>query len=131
MYVAKSESGLICVKGETFFPFDAEKIIDYVKRADIRPKYDKYTEKSEIIKELPYRTILGYAKIKQILVVASRDIVIATQLITSKQQKTMYTPTFSIELPEYPPQKDPVRALVPIGGWIIQEKSGGSQVIYA
>ena len=44
----------------------------------------------------------------------------------------MYTPTYSIELPEYPPQKTPVRAFVIIGGWVIRSlPDGGSECVYA
>lgn len=132
IFVKKGESGLTCVKGETYFPFDAEKIIEYIKRADIRAEYDKHTETAHIITEYEHRTFLAYAKIKRILVVASRDITFATQLITSEEEQTMYTPTYSVDLPDYPEQNDPIRASLPIGGWVIKKTDdGGSHIVYA
>lgn len=131
VFIKKGDTGLVCVKGETYFPFDAEKIIEYIKRADIRHEYDKYTDNAKIIDEVDHRTIICYAKVKQILVVASRDLTFASQLITSKQTGCMYTPTYSIDLEEYPPQKEPIRAEIPIGGWVlIQTPEGGSNCIY-
>ena len=131
VYTKFSKSGLACVKGETYFPFDAEKIIEYIKRADIRHEYDKYTDEAFIIDEAEHRTLIVYAKIKKIMVVSSRDLTFATQLITSKKLKTMYTPTYSIELPDYPPIKKAVRAEMPNGGWVIMETpDGGSTVVY-
>lgn len=86
IYVKKSERGLVCIKGETIFPFDAELIVSYLMRVDRRHEYDKFTDHANIIQELPRRTFLVYAKIKQILVVASRDITFTSQIITSKKQ---------------------------------------------
>lgn len=36
-----------------------------------------------------------------------------------------------MELPQYPPQTDPIRATCPIGGWVIKKSGEGSHVIYA
>eukprot|EP00344_Euplotes_crassus_P001101 CAMPEP_0197006980 /NCGR_PEP_ID=MMETSP1380-20130617/38317_1 /TAXON_ID=5936 /ORGANISM="Euplotes crassus, Strain CT5" /LENGTH=921 /DNA_ID=CAMNT_0042426863 /DNA_START=160 /DNA_END=2922 /DNA_ORIENTATION=+ len=132
IFTKTAESGLICVKGETYFPFDAEKIIEYIKRADIRHEYDKYTDSAFIIKETDHRTILAYAKIKKVLVVSSRDLTFATQLITSKQCKTLYCPTYSIELDDHPPREGSIRAALPIGGWVLMETpEGGCKAVYA
>ena len=131
IFVRKSERGYIWVKGETYFPFEPERIIDYLKKVDIRKEYDEFTENAQIIEELPYRTFLAYAKIKRILVVASRDIVFASQIINSKKTNTMYTPTYSIVHPNFPEQKDPIRAEVFIGGWCMIKKGEGCQVVYA
>mmetsp|Transcript_19248 Transcript_19248/g.22293 ORF Transcript_19248/g.22293 Transcript_19248/m.22293 type:complete len:483 (-) Transcript_19248:1230-2678(-) len=87
IFVKKSEAGLVCVKGDTYFPFDAELILAYVMDIDRRPEYDKFTERAEIVSELPHRTFLAYAKIKKILVVASRDLTFATQIVKSKAQE--------------------------------------------
>lgn len=131
IFVRKSERGYICVKGETYFPFEPERIIDYLRKVDTRKEYDEFTESAQIIEELPHRTFLAYAKIKKILVVASRDITFVSQIVTSKKTKTMYTPTYSIVHPDFPPQKDPIRAEVFIGGWVMIKKGEGCQVIYA
>ena len=131
MWVRKSERGFIWVKGETYFPFDPERIIDYLRKVDVRHEYDRFTDYAQIIEELPYRTFLAYAKIKQILVVASRDIVFTSQIITSKKTNTVYTPTYSIEHPDFPPKKEPIRANVLVGGWVMVKKGEGCQVIYA
>jgi len=131
IFVRKGETGLTCVKGETYFPFDAEKIIEYVKRADIRKHYDKHTDTAHIIEEMPYRTMTVYAKTKQILVVAARDVTFTSQLITSKETGCMYTPTYSIELPEYPAEKSPVRAFLKLGGWVLKSMpDGGCECVY-
>lgn len=131
MWVKKSERGLVWVKGETYFPFDPERIIDYLRKVDVRHEYDRFTDYAQIIEELPYRTFLAYAKIKQILVVASRDIVFTSQIITSKKTNTVYTPTYSVEHPDFPPKKEPIRANVLIGGWVMVKKGEGCQVVYA
>ena len=131
MFVKKSERGYIWVKGEMYFPHDPERIIDYLRKVDVRSEYDRFTDYAQIIEELPYRTFLAYAKIKQILVVASRDIVFTSQIITSKKTKTVYTPTYSFEHPDYPAKKEPIRANVLIGGWVMVKKDEGCQVVYA
>lgn len=131
IFVRKSERGYICVKGETYFPFTPERIIDYLRKVDTRKEYDEFTENAKIIEELPHRTFLAYAKIKKVLVVASRDILFVSQIVTSKKTNTMYTPTYSFVHPEFPPQKDPIRAEVLIGGWVMVRRGEGCQVIYA
>lgn len=120
------------MKGEGYFPFDAEKIIEYIRRADIRHEYDKYTDHAKIITETDHRTILAYAKIKKYMIVSPRDLVFATQLITSKECGVLYCPSYSVELAEYPPNKDAVRAQLPLGGWILMNApEGGCKAIYA
>lgn len=98
---------------------------------DKRKEYDKFTKDAQILEELPYRTFLATATLIRILVVASRQIVFTSQLIKSKETGCLYTPTFSIDHDDVPVVKDPVRALVHIGGWVIMPRGTGSQVIYA
>lgn len=97
---------------------------------DKRHEYDKFTKHANIIEELPYKTFIATATIIKILVVASREIVFTSQLITSKKTNILYTPTFSVEHESMPIRKDPVRAEVFIGGWIVMPRGDGCQIIY-
>jgi len=53
-----------------------------------------------------------------------------TQFIKDNDTGIVYTPTFSIDHPDFPEKKEPVRASILLGGWILIPTKTGCSTVY-
>ena len=100
------------VKGVVKYPFTPDEVISQVLIVEERKEYDKQLKEGQIVSEHVYDTFVGYAILKKLLIVSSRDLVFASQFFKCKKTGIVMTPTISIDHPDYPEKKDPVRGIL-------------------
>ncbi len=75
--------------------------------------------------DLPFETSLFYQKHKKVLVVSPRDLIAIGKTVRISKDEA-YIITRSVTLPQFPENKNIVRAFTPLSGWHIKVKEPGS-----
>mmetsp|Transcript_13444 Transcript_13444/g.19635 ORF Transcript_13444/g.19635 Transcript_13444/m.19635 type:complete len:237 (-) Transcript_13444:9-719(-) len=119
--LVKEAQGGHAFLSEFSLPFKAQDILDFLRNTQERQTWDKYIQ--EIEQVFVHSNIeVVYARIKKILLVSSRDALVANKL-TQLEKGLLYV-SKSIEHPKYPEKADAVRARLEASGYFLEEVPG-------
>jgi len=127
MYTRISKNNLLCLKSVSHCRGDIEKLAKLICNWKLKPKFDDTVESAHFIYEhLPHDVYVFYQKHKKILIVSPRDLVIMGKMIHVSEDE-VFLLAKAIDLPSIPPQKNIVRADLPLGAWRLQVKEKGTE----
>ncbi|CAK69726.1 unnamed protein product (macronuclear) [Paramecium tetraurelia] len=123
------ETGLNFSRGEGFLPYTIQQIVDILNQVENAEKFDELCEQASLIAKIREDLLIFYQRLKDMFIVVSgRDFVILQKRL--RDGNKLWVVGKSIELASKPPVKGKVRGELKLGGWLLEEKEGGTQVTY-
>ena len=119
IYTKESERKITMVKGVVDFPFTPDEVVSQVLIVEEWKYYDDQIDDGNIVSSHCHDTFIGYGRLKRIAILSPWDLIFVTQFIKDNDTGIVYTPTFSIDHPDFPEKKEPVWASILLGGWIL------------
>ncbi|KRX02260.1 hypothetical protein PPERSA_04882 [Pseudocohnilembus persalinus] len=121
IFHSKEINNVVYLRSEIIFECSKDKVMEYLKNDDLRPKYDELYDQGNNYEEVAPGICLARNQVKGQFTIKARDFMILQKIIYQDDVNYLVVSGTTEFDQKYPPKKNVVRGIIYFGGWVVEK----------